>query len=222
MTLDVFPTTDYRLPTTDTMDYLINSFDRVWPRLVEHLYLSGLSLAIATLISLPLGLLLSRQARLATPVLTVLSIIYTIPSFALFAFLVTVPFIGIGAPTAIVALTAYALVVLVRNTMVAFNGVDKGVKDAAVGMGMDSRQVLVKIEMPLALPLIVAGLRIGALSTIGLTTIAAWVGGLGLGQLLKDGINNESKLYAGLICIAGIAIVTDLLFRLLARTVRVP
>lgn len=204
------------------MDYLFNSFDRVWPRLVEHLYLSGISLAIAVVIALPLGLLLSRQPRLATPVLTVLGIIYTIPSFALFAFLVTVPFIGIGAPTAIVALTAYALVVLVRNTMVAFNGVDRSVKDAAVGMGMNSRQVLTKIELPLAMPVIVAGLRIGALSTVGLTTIAAWVGGLGLGQLLKDGINNDQKLFAGIICIAAIAIMTDLMFRLLARTVRVP
>jgi osmoprotectant transport system permease protein len=190
--------------------------------MVEHLYLSGVSLLFATLIALPLGLLLSRRPGLATPVLAVLGIIYTIPSFALFAFLVTVPFIGIGAPTAIVALTAYALVVLVRNTMVAFNGVERTVKEAAVGMGMDARQVLVKVEVPLAMPVIVAGLRIGALSTIGLATIAAWVGGLGLGQLLKDGINNESRLYAGIICIAGIAILTDLIFRLLERTVRVP
>lgn len=203
------------------MDYILNNFDRVWPRLVEHLYLSGVSLGIAVLISLPLGLLLSRKPKLATPVLTILGIIYTIPSFAMFAFLVTLPFLGIGASTAIVALTAYALVVLVRNTMVAFNGVDRSVKDAAVGMGMSPRQVLMKIEVPLALPVIVAGLRIGALSTIGLTTIAAWVGGLGLGQLLRDGINNEAKLYAGIICIAAIAILTDLLFRLLGRTVRV-
>lgn len=204
------------------MDYLFSSFDRVWPRLVEHLYLSGVSLAIATLIALPLGLFLSRRPGLATPVLTVLGIIYTIPSFAMFAFLVTIPFIGIGAPTAIVALTAYALVVLVRNTMVAFNGVDRAVKDAAVGMGMSAGQVLWKVELPLALPVIVAGLRIGALSTVGLATIAAWVGGLGLGQLLKDGINNDSKLYAGIICIATIAILTDLMFRVLGRTVRVP
>ncbi len=202
------------------MDYLINNFDRVWPRFVEHLYLSGLSLGIAALIALPLGLLLSRRAGLATPVLTVLGIVYTIPSFAMFAFLV--PFTGIGSQPAIIALTAYALVVLVRNTMVAFNGVDRGVKEAAVGMGMDGGQVLWRIELPLALPVIVAGLRIAALSTIGLATIAAWVGGLGLGQLLKDGINNESKLYAGLICVAAIAIVTDIGFRLVGRLVRVP
>ncbi|MEO8288504.1 MAG: ABC transporter permease [Chloroflexota bacterium] len=201
-------------------DYLFNNFDRVWPRLVEHLLISGISLAIAIVIALPLGLLLNRVSWLTTPVLSVLGIIYTIPSFAMFAFLI--PFTGIGAEPAIVALTLYALVVLVRNTMVAFNSVDPAVKEAARGMGMSSRQILWRIEIPLALPIIVAGMRIGALATIGLTTIAAWIGAGGLGQILKDGINNSPKLYAGVICIAGIAILTDLIFRLLSRSVRVP
>ena len=202
------------------MDYLLEHFDRVWPRLLEHLILSGVSLGIAVLIALPLGLILSRRAALATPVLGTLGVVYTIPGFALFAFLV--PVFGIGWWPAIIALTSYALVVLVRNTMVAFNGVSPAVKAAAVGMGMGGGQVLWRIEVPLALPVIVAGLRIAALSTIALASIAAWVGNLGLGQLLKDGINNDSKLYAGVICIAGIALLTDLVFRLIERTVRVP
>src|SRR5215210_7539106 len=101
-------------------DYLFQNFDKVWPRLVEHLTISGVSLLIALAVSLPLGWLLSRIRPLATPVLVVLGIIYTIPSFALFAFLV--PFTGIGPRPAVVALVAYSLVVLVRNTMVAFNG----------------------------------------------------------------------------------------------------
>jgi osmoprotectant transport system permease protein len=201
-------------------DYLFNNFNRVWPRLVEHLEISFTSLLFAMLIALPLGLLLNRVTRLATPVLAVLGIIYTIPSFALFVFLI--PFTGIGPRTAIIALTIYALVVVVRNTMVAFNSVSPDVKEAARGMGMSSLQVLWKIEVPLALPIIVAGMRIGALSTIGLTTIAAWIGAGGLGQLLKDGINNTGKLYAGVICVAAIAILTDILFRLIERTVRVP
>lgn len=201
-------------------DYLLNHFDRVWPRLVEHLTISGVSLGIAMLIALPLGLLISRVVRLATPVLVGLGIIYTIPSFALFAFLV--PFTGIGAQPAIIALTLYALVVVVRNTMVAFNSVDPAVKEAARGMGMSSAQILWRIEIPLALPVIVAGMRIGALSTIGLATIAAWIGAGGLGQLLKDGINNSDKLYAGIICVGAIAVLTDLIFRLLERTVKVP
>lgn len=202
--------------------YLFTNFDRVWPRLVEHLGISGKSLLIALLISLPLGLLLSRMQKAATPVLVVLGIIYTIPSFALLAFLV--PFTGIGEQPAIIALTAYALVVLVRNTMVGFNGVDPAIIEAAKGMGMSGGQVLWKIELPLALPVIVAGIRIAALSTISLTTIAAWIGAGGLGQLLRDGMNDPtySKLWAGVICVGVLAILTDLVLRYVESLVAVP
>jgi osmoprotectant transport system permease protein len=203
------------------MDYLINNWDRVWPRIAEHLMVSGLSLVLALAISLPLGLLLNRRQALGAPVLLVLGTIYSIPSLALLALLV--PFVGIGLQPAVIALTAYALVVLVRNTMVGFNNVDPAVKEAATGMGMSGRQMLWRIEVPLALPVVVAGIRIAALSTIALTAVAGLaVGAGGLGQILKEGINNPSKLYAGVISIAAIAIVTDGLFRLLERTVRVP
>ena len=203
------------------MDYLIYNWDRVWPRILEHLMVSGLSLALALAISLPLGLLLNRRQALGGPVLVVLGTIYSIPSLALLALLV--PFVGIGLQPAVIALTAYALVVLVRNTMVGFNNVDPAVKEAATGMGMSGRQMLWRIEVPLALPVVVAGIRIAALSTIALTAVAGLaVGAGGLGQILKEGINNPSKLYAGVISIAAIAIATDGLFRLLERTVRVP
>jgi osmoprotectant transport system permease protein len=197
--------------------YLFENFDRVWPRIVEHIVLSGTALLIALAISLPTGLLLSRLSRLATPVLVVLGVIYTIPSFALFAFLV--PFTGIGSRPAIIALTAYSLAVLVRNTMVAFSGVDPTVKEAARGMGMSGAQVLRRIEVPLALPVIIAGVRIATLSTIGLTTIAAWIGAGGLGQLLRDGINDPTgaKLYAGVISVGVLAIAADIVFRALER-----
>ena len=199
--------------------YLFDNFDIVWPRVLEHLTIVGISLAIALVISMPVGLLLSRKQSIATPVLGVLGVMYTIPSFALFAFLV--PITGIGAQPAIIALVTYSLVVLVRNTMVGFNGVDRSVIEAARGMGMNGRQQLWRIEVPLALPVIVAGMRIATLSTIGLTTIAAWIGAGGLGQLLKDGINNPSKLYAGVIAVGVMAIGADLLFRLLERQVGV-
>jgi osmoprotectant transport system permease protein len=203
------------------MDYLISNWDRVWPRIIEHLAMSGLSLALALVISLPLGLLLNRRRALSAPVLLALGAIYAIPSLALLALLV--PFVGIGLRPAVIALTAYALVVLVRNTMVGFNSVDPAVKEAATGMGMSGRQRLWRIEVPLALPVVVAGIRIAALSTIALTAVAGLaVGAGGLGQILKEGINNPSKLYAGVISIAAIAIVTDAAFRLLERTVRVP
>jgi len=199
--------------------YLFDNFDVVWPRVLEHLTIVGISLAIALVISMPVGLFLSRKQSIANPVLGVLGVIYTIPSFALFAFLV--PITGIGAQPAIIALVAYSLVVLVRNTMVGFNGVDRAVIEAARGMGMNGRQQLWRIEVPLALPVIVAGMRIATLSTIGLTTIAAWIGAGGLGQLLKDGINNPSKLYAGVIAVGVMAIGADLLFRLLEKQVGV-
>jgi len=204
-------------------DYFFTHFDVVWERTLEHLTLSGTALGIALLISLPVGLLISRVRFLATPVLGLLGVIYTIPSFALFALLVS--FSGIGAETAIIALTAYALVILVRNIMVAFNSVDPSVKEAARGMGMSGGQLLWRIEVPLALPIVIAGVRIAALSTIGLATIAAWIGAGSLGQILRDGISRDptySRLYAGVIAIGTIAIVTDIVFRLAERLTSVP
>ncbi|HEY0069755.1 MAG TPA: ABC transporter permease [Chloroflexia bacterium] len=202
--------------------YLFQNFDKVWPRMLEHVTLSATAMLIALVIALPLGLAISKFKPAAPPVLGVLDVIYTIPSFALFAFLV--PITGIGTQPALIALSAYALVVLVHNTMVAFNGVDAAVREAARGMGMDPWRVLWRIEVPLALPIIIAGIRIAALSTVGLTTIAAWIGAGGMGQLLRDGMNDPtySKLYAGIISIGVIAIAADLLFRLLERLVSVP
>jgi osmoprotectant transport system permease protein len=202
------------------LSYLLGSFDRVWPRLIEHLWLVLISLGISALISLPLGLLLSRVRALATPVLGLLGIIYTIPSFAFLAFLV--PIVGLGARPAIFALSAYALVVITRNTAVAFEGVDPAVKEAAVGMGMSRWRLLRRIEVPLALPVIVAGLRIATLSTIALATIAAWIGAGGLGLLLKDGIDNPPKLYAGVICVGAMAVVADVVYRGIERLARAP
>jgi osmoprotectant transport system permease protein len=203
--------------------YLFEHFgDKVWPRMLEHILLSGTAMLIALLVALPLGLAISKLKPAAAPVLGVLGVIYTIPSFALFAFLV--PITGIGTQPALIALSAYALVVLTHNTMVAFNGVDPAVKEAARGMGMSPLQALWRVETPLALPIIIAGIRIAALSTIGLTTIAAWIGAGGMGQLLRDGMNDPtySKLYSGIISIGLIAVAADLVFRLLERLVSVP
>ncbi|MDQ5826675.1 MAG: ABC transporter permease [Chloroflexota bacterium] len=199
-----------------------NLGDKVWPRMLEHVTLSGTALLIALVIALPVGLAISKLKPAAAPVLGVLGVIYTIPSFALFAFLV--PITGIGTTPALTALIAYALVVLVHNTMVAFNGVDPAVREAAKGMGMSPLQSLWRVEIPLAMPIIIAGIRIAALSTIGLTTIAAWIGAGGMGQLLRDGMNDPtySKLYAGIISIGLIAVAADLVFRLLERLVSVP
>mgnify|MGYP002336450012 CR=1 FL=1 len=189
--------------------YLFENFEFVWPRVVEHVTLSGLSLLIALLISLPLGLALSRAQRLATPVLVALGLLYTIPSFALFAFLV--PFAGIGQYPAIVALSAYALVVLVRNNMVAFMSVDPAVKEAARGMGMTARQQLFLVQLPLGLPIILAGVRVAAVAALSITTIGAAIGAGGLGVLIFEGIRtiNGDRIIAGTIVIAALALAVD-------------
>jgi osmoprotectant transport system permease protein len=211
---------------TTFTQYLFEHPERVWPRFVEHLSMSVVALLIALVISLPLGLLLNRIRPLRNPVLFVLDMVYTIPSFALFALLV--PVMGLGPQPAVTALACYSLFILVRNTMVGYDGVDPAVKEAAQGMGMSRRQVLWRIETPLALPVIIAGIRIATLSTVGLATIAAWIGAGGLGQLLRDGLGNlsleinQSKLYAGLICIGAIALAADLLFRFIERQVAAP
>jgi osmoprotectant transport system permease protein len=199
------------------MQYLIENFNTVWDRAVEHMAISAISVAIALCVSLPLGVLLSRPPLrpLAGAVLSVLGVIYTIPSFALFALLV--PVMEIGPRPAIFALVAYSLFVLVRNAFVAFTNLDPAVMEAARGMGMSPMQLLRRVELPLATPVLVAGLRVATLSTIGLASIAAWIGAGGLGQLLKDGINYPPRLYAGVIALGLMAVGADLLFRLLER-----
>jgi osmoprotectant transport system permease protein len=201
------------------MDYLTQHFDRVWPLLIQHVQITGLTLGIALLIALPLGLLVSRVRVLSTPVLGLLGIIYTIPSLALFALMI--PFLGLGTTTAVVVLVGYSQFALVRNIAVAFNGLDPTVLEAARGVGMTPRQVLWQVEAPLALPIVLAGVRIATLVIISLATIAAWIGAGGLGFLLLNGVsqNHPSEVIAGVICVTAMALVADLFFRLLERRV---
>jgi osmoprotectant transport system permease protein len=199
------------------MDYLLNHFDRVWPRFLEHLQITGLTLGYALLIALPLGLLISRAPRLGGPLLGALGVIYTIPSLALFAFMV--PFLGLGTNTAVIALVAYSQLALVRNVAVALRQVDPAAREAAQGMGMTPRQALWQVELPLALPVILAGVRIATLAIISLATVAAWIGAGGLGQLLVSGVSrdNPSLVIAGVICVTALALGADAVFRLLER-----
>jgi osmoprotectant transport system permease protein len=181
--------------------------------LAEHFYITVLTLAIALALALPLGVVLSRWRRLQGPVLALLGVFYTIPSLALLAFLV--PFLGLGLVPATTALVLYSLVTLVRNIATGFSGVDPAVTESARGMGMTAWQVFRQVELPLALPVIIAGMRITTLSVISLTTIAAWIGAGGLGQVLRDGIlrNDMNRILAGVAAVALLAIVADLFFR---------
>ena len=153
--------------------FLANNRELVLELLWEHLWITLVSLGIAMLIALPLGVLIGRVRWLRGPVLAALSVIYTIPSLALLVLLL--PFTRLGPQTAIIALVAYAQVVLVRNTLLGLESVEPAVLEAARGMGMGEWQRLWRVELPLALPLIVAGVRIATLAIIGIGTIAALI-----------------------------------------------
>lgn len=196
------------------MDYLLQNPTIVFPLFLEHLRLTVITLAISIAIALPLGVWLTRQRAAQSAVLGVLSILYTIPSLALLVMLI--PFFGLGVDTGVVALVIYAQVILVRNIVTGLEGVPKSVIEAARGMGLDPWQIFWQIEVPLALPVMLAGLRVATLSTIGIGAIAALVDAGGLGELLFQGIqqNNPNKIIAGAISVSALAIGANILIRL--------
>ena len=199
------------------MTYLLENPGVVWQRFLEHLALTAAALAIALAIALPLGLLIARAPRLRGPVLGALGVIYTIPSLSLFVLLI--PLMGLGFRPAITALVAYAQIVLVRNVLLGLTGVEPAVVEAARGMGMSGWQRLTRVELPLALPLVLAGVRVAALSIIGIGTVAAYINAGGLGRLLFEGVttNNPQKIIAGALAVSALAVGANLLLWLLER-----
>lgn len=200
-----------------TFDYLLDRPGRVFDLAIDHLVLSGTALAIALAVALPLALVIASVPRLAFPTLSVLGIVYTIPSLALLAFLI--PWLGLGRQPAIVVLAAYAQLALVRNTAAGLRGVDQATLEAARGTGMTAWQQFKMVRLPLALPVLIAGVRIAAVSTISLATVTAWINAGGLGTLLFDGIarNNASMSLAGATAIVLLAVSVDVLLRLAER-----
>jgi osmoprotectant transport system permease protein len=179
----------------------------------EHLWLVGASIVLAVLIGIPLGILITRWPILKKPVLGGANIIQTIPSLALFGFLLPAPWIGARADRlAILALTLYALLPLISNTYTGIKGVDRAVVEAGRGMGMTDRQLLWQVEFPLALGVIIAGVRVAAVISIGLATIAAAIGAGGLGEFIFRGLAmvNNQVILAGAIPAASLAILADL------------
>ncbi len=168
-----------------------NFTDDVLPALWEHIVICSISILIALAIALPIGIALTRYRAAYTPVTFIAGILYTIPSLSLFALLILLPGINIGREPAIIALVAYSLLVLIRNTVVGIDSVPRETREAARGMGLTSGQILRQVELPLALPIIVAGIRIAAVTTIGVATIAAYIGGGGLGALIFRGIDRN-------------------------------
>jgi osmoprotectant transport system permease protein len=187
------------------MAYFFNNPEIMLRLAGAHLYMTGVALLVATLIALPLSLLLVRYERLAPPVLGVLGGFYTIPSIALLILLL--PVFGLGQTSVIVALIIYSQIILVRNMVAGLKGVPAPILEAAQGMGMNGWQRWSRVQLPLALPVILAGVRIAAVVAIAIATIGAKFGAGGLGTLLFDGIaqNRYDKIIAGSLAVSLLA-----------------
>jgi osmoprotectant transport system permease protein len=193
--------------------FLLQNRTEVVVRTLEHIQLVAAAMAIALIIGLPVGVALVRRRVLRRWVFGAANIVQTIPSLALFGFLIPVPWIGgIGANTAILALALYALLPVLRNTCTGIEGVDAAVLEAARGMGMTPHQVLWQVELPLAAPVLLAGIRVATVICIGVATIAAAIGAGGLGVFIFRGVAmvNDQVILAGAIPAALLAVLADL------------
>jgi len=196
----------------NVLQFILQNHMEVIDLTTEHLWLVGASITLAVFIGIPLGVAITRWPVLSKPVLGGANIIQTVPSLALFGFLLPAPWIGARADRiAILALMLYALLPLIRNTYTGIRGVDPAVVEAGRGMGMTDRQLLWQVELPLALSVIIAGVRVATVLSIGLATIAAAIGAGGLGEFIFRGLAmvNNQVILAGAIPAAGLAILAD-------------
>ncbi len=199
------------------MNYLVNNFDVVAELFLQHLQLTLAVIIFSLLIGIPLGLLLARIRWLRGPVMSVLGIIYTIPSLSFFVLLI--PLFGLGTRPAIIALTAYAQLLLIRNWLVGLTTIEPAVLEAARGMGLNGWQRFWQIEFPLALPMLLAGIRLVALSSIGIGTIAAFINAGGLGVLLFQGVitANYDKIFTGALAVTILSFAANYFIRYLEQ-----
>src|SRR5919106_1677607 len=195
-----------------------------WPELLqhlrEHLWLVFIATLVAVAIGIPTGILITRRQSLRSPVLGIANVMQTIPSLALFGFLIPLPFIGgIGPRIAVVALVFYALLPIIRNTVTGILGVDRNVREAAVAMGMTDQQILRQVELPLAMSVILTGVRVAMVISVGVTTIAAAVGAGGLGVYIFRGLRqyDNNLLLAGALPAALMALAADFSLGLLEK-----
>ena len=199
------------------LDYMFHNRDLILSLTFEHLQLVGIAILAATGLGIPLGVAASRNATLRRWSLGFANVLQTVPSLALFGFLI--PVTGIGGRTAVIALALYALLPILRNTCAGIAGVDRAVIEAAQAMGMTSLQMLLQVELPLAAGVILAGVRIAAVTSIGVATIAAAVGAGGLGTFIFQGLSmvNNNVILAGAIPAAVLAVFADALLGLIER-----
>jgi len=192
--------------------FMLHNHEQVLELTAEHLWLVGISTLLAIVIGLPLGIVIARNPRLNKPVLASANIIQTIPSLALFGFLLPVPWLGQRADRlAILALTLYALLPIIRNTYTGIRGVDPAVVEAGRGMGLTDSQLLLQVQLPLAMSVILSGVRVALVISVGLATIAAAIGAGGLGEFIFRGLAmvDDQVILAGAIPAAILALIAD-------------
>ena len=200
------------------MSYIIQHPGIIWGLLLEHLQVASLALLIALFVALPLGLLINHYRWLSIPLVGTLGVLYTVPSLALMILLV--PIFGLNSTTVVVAMGIYAQVILVRNITIGLQSVQPAILEAARGMGMNGWQCWWQVQVPLALPIFLAGLRLAAIVVIAIATIGAKFGAGGLGVLLFDGIaqaGRYDKIWAGAIAVATLALVINVTLLVLER-----
>jgi osmoprotectant transport system permease protein len=205
--------------------YILQNHTQVLELTLEHLWLVGISTALAIAIGVPLGILIAHRPRFNKPVLASANIIQTIPSLALFGFLLPVPWLGSRSDRlAIVALTLYALLPIIRNTFTGIRGVDPAVLEAGRGMGLTESQLLFQVELPLATSVILSGIRVAIVISVGLATIAAAIGAGGLGEFIFRGLAmvDDRVILAGAVPAAILALTADFLVGWLERRLRTP
>ena len=199
--------------------------DEILQSSMEHLWLVAISMLLAILAGVPLGIAITRKPWLSKPILGGANVAETIPSLALFGFLLPVPWLGARADRlAIVALALYALLPIIRNTVAGIQGIDAGVRDAARAMGMTGRQILFRVELPLSLPVLLAGIRVATVWTVGIATIAAAIGAGGLGEFIFRGLAmvDNRVILEGAIPAAILALAADIGIGMLERRLRHP
>ncbi|OAK67405.1 ABC transporter permease [Lederbergia galactosidilytica] len=199
----------------ELIETFIKRKDAIWIAFQEHLFLASVAMVLAIIIAVPLGIVLTRNKKIAEFVIGIAAVIQTIPSLALLGFML--PLFGIGKVPAIIALTLYALLPILRNTYTGIIGVDQSLVDAGKGMGMTSKQILFMVELPLTLPILMAGIRTSTVLTIGVAALATFIGAGGLGDLIIRGLNvmDKNLILSGAIPAAILAVVFDLLLKLL-------
>lgn len=192
-------------------DFLTNNGSQLLLLTWEHLYISGIALALGILVAVPIGIVLTRYKKIASAFISAITVLQTVPSLALLALMI--PLFGVGKVPAVIALFLYSLMPILRNTYIGMEGVDKDLIDAAKGMGMTNKQLIFSVELPQAAPVIMAGIRLSGVYVIAWATLASYIGGGGLGDFIFNGLNLyiPELIIGGTIPVTLLALLVDFL-----------